>query len=159
MKGAVALTLGLLLILLAPAAYALPFATPNEMATGAFSESLTITGTTVTANGFLITDTITTTYSGGVKGVAVLNGSEMVFFNGSSTFKADGTFVGRILGSLPGTLQESYSGTGTGTAFQGRGEDRDGAGGLNGFVGLESFNGAYTSETTASGSYTLLAHR
>jgi hypothetical protein len=158
MKSVVILSLPVLLLLLAPVAYAIPFAGSNKIATGAFSESLTLTGSTIVGNGVLVTDRTITTFSGDMVGVAVFSGSEMVYLNGSATFSATGTFVGRIMGSAPGTYHETYSGTSTGATFQGRGEDSGGTLGFAGIIGAESFSGTFTSGTTATGTYTLLAH-
>jgi hypothetical protein len=158
MKSVVILSLPVLFLLLAPAAYAIPFAGSNRIARGAFSESLTLTGSTIVGNGVLITDTMVTTFSGGMVGIAVFSGSEMVYLNGSTTFNASGTFVGRIMGSAPGTYHETYSGTSMGATFQGRGEVRNGTLGFAGIIGAESFRGMFTSGTTVNGTYTLLAH-
>jgi hypothetical protein len=158
MKSVVILSLPVLLLLVAPAAYAIPSAGSNHIARGAFSESLTLTGSTIVGNGVLVTDTMVTKFSGGMVGVAVFSGSEMVFLNGSTTFSASGTFVGRIMGSAPGTYRETYSGTAMGANFQGRGEDSNGTAGFAGIIGSESFRGMFTSGTTAAGTYTLLAH-
>ena len=158
MKSIVTLSLLVLPLLVAPMASASPFAASNGNAKGNFSESRTITNRTISDNTMLVTTTVTTTFSGGMVGMAVFSESETVYLNGSTTFKASGTFVGRVLGSAPGAYHETYSGTGMGATFQGQGEDRDGRGGLAGFLGFESFHGTYTSKTTATGSYSLMAH-
>jgi hypothetical protein len=158
MKSVIILSLPVLLLLLAPAAYATPFAGSNRMARGAFSESLTLTGSTIVGNGVLVTDTMVTKFSGDMVGVAVFSVSETLYLNGSNTFNATGIFAGRTLGSAPGTYRETYSGTGVGATFQGHGEDSNGTLGFAGIIGAESFSGMYTSGTTATGTYTLLAH-
>ena len=158
MKSVAILSLSVLLLLLAPVAYAFPFADHSAIVTGTFYESINVTGTTTVGNILLITDTTVTTFSGDMGGVAVFSVSEAVYLNGSSTFHASGTFVGKMPGAAPGTYYETYSGTGMGALFQGRGEVRDGHVGFDGLMGLQSFHGTYTSETTATGVYTLLAH-
>lgn len=158
MKSIIILSLPVLLLLLAPAAYAIPFSGSAHIARGAFSESLTLTGSTVVGNGVLVTDTTVTKFSGDMVGIAVFSGSEMVYLNGSNTFNATGTFVGRVMGSAPGTYRETYSGTGMSPTFQGHGEDRNGTLGFAGMIGAETFRGMFTSGTTANGTYTLLAH-
>jgi hypothetical protein len=158
LKTIVILSLPVLLLLLAPVAYALPFGGSNKVATGTFSESVTVTGATVVGTGELVTDTVITRFSGDMVGIAVSSGSEMVYPNGSAVFEASGTFVGSIMGSPLGAFHETYSGTGMGANFQGHGEDRDGKGGLFGLTGVGSFQGMFTSATTATGTYTLLAH-
>ena len=158
MKRIAILSLPVLLLLLAPVAYAFPFADSNAIVTGTFSESINVTDTTTVGNVLLITDTTVTTFSGGMGGIAVFSVSEVVYLNGSSAFHASGTFVGKMPGSAPGTYYETYSGTGMGALFQGHGEVRDGHVGFAGLIGVQSFHGTYTSETTATGVYTLLAH-
>jgi hypothetical protein len=158
MKSIVILSLPVLLLLVAPAAFALPSVSSDHIARGAFSESVTLTSSTIIGSGVLVTDTMVTKFSGGMVGVAVFSGSEMMYLNGSTTFSASGTFVGRMMGSAPGTYHETYSGTGMGAAFQGRGEDRNGTAGFAGIIGAESFHGMFGSGTTATGTYMVLAH-
>jgi hypothetical protein len=158
MKSIVILSLPVLLLLMVPAAYAIPSANSDHIARGAFSESVTLTGSAIVGSGVLVTDTTVTKFSGDMVGIAVFSGSEMMFLNGSTTFNATGTFVGRVMGSAPGTYRETYSGMGTGATFQGHGEVSNGTLGFAGIIGAETFRGMFTSGTTANGTYTFLAH-
>lgn len=156
MKIAAAIPLLMLPLLLIPAIAASPPA--GGLATGSFSESISVTSSGVSANGVVITFSIKTMYSGEIVGVASITETETIHLDGSSTFQASGTFLGRVSGSAPGTLQESYSGTGTGATFKGTGQLNDGTGGLASLVGYSSIQGEYTSTTTASGTYDVLFH-
>ncbi len=156
-RSTVASSLLVLPLLLAPAAYASTIASPNRHATGTFSEPIAATSRTIAGHAVVITESIRTTYSGDMAGMAELTETETASFNGATSFHVGGTFMGGILGSV-GTCHEAYSGTGSAASFKGHGELKACTAGLAGLSGLGTFHGAYTSKTSADGSYSLLVH-
>jgi hypothetical protein len=117
MKRMAALSLPACLpLLLAPVAHAVLFSTSNEMAREDFSESLNAMDRTISANGLLVTATITTAFS------AAWSEWQCVRIQNGVPKRVE-HLVGTIPGLAPGTYHETHSATGIGVTFRGH-EDR-----------------------------------
>jgi len=140
---------------MAPTAFASRPATVNASFTG------TITPISVTSedgNKFIVANDVGA-FTGGITGTFSCLAHIVMHPDGSKEFREKCTFTGTVTGgSGPGSAALSFVGTGAGPLFSGKSVFSHGTGGLAGIHGRGTFEGSFTSATTAAGTSSYRIH-